>query len=233
MDPCGGSGGYQVCISGGSWQYSGAPWGSAVDVTKSKFTVGARYFTRWMIRDGGDGVDQWSSATPMTLPEPDNTAPTLTAKWPFPGCGSEDGCYSNTTLLQCSKVLKLTFSESVFSAAPGQWTWDPGLNPAYGLIQVYNSGVSGSYAKWNDAGDDSITVSGLGSNTLYLVLDDGMCKTSNPGGFGARVAPNALEDAAGNTFAGITGYFEWDWTIVNPPSNPSGQYSYPPGYSSP
>ena len=55
-------------MSGGSWVYDGAPWGSTVDVAKSKFTVGTTYFTRWMIRDGGDGVDQWSSATPMTLP---------------------------------------------------------------------------------------------------------------------------------------------------------------------
>ena len=86
-------------------------------------------------------------------------------------------------------MLKLTFSEPVFSAAPGQWTWDPGLNPAYGLILIYYVGRSGSYAQWNDAGGDSITVSGLGSNTLYLVLDDGMCKTSNPGGFGALSDP--------------------------------------------
>jgi hypothetical protein len=130
-------------------------------------------------------------------------------------------------------VLELTFSEPVLSAAPGEWTWDPGLNPAYGLIQIYNVSVSGSYAQWNDAGGDSITVSGLGTNTLHLVVDGGMCVSSNPSDFGARVAPNALQDAAGNTFAGITGYGEWDWTIVNPPSNPSGQYSYPPGYSSP
>jgi len=136
-------------------------------------------------------------------------------------------------LLQCSSVLELTFSEPVFSAAPGEWTWDPGLNPAYGLIQIYNVGVSGSYAQWNDAGGDSITVSGLGSNTLHLVVDGGMCKSSNPSGFGARVAPNALQDAAGNAFAGITGYYDWDWTIVNPPSNPYGQYSYPPDYSAP
>jgi len=132
-----------------------------------------------------------------------------------------------------SNVLKLTFSEPVFSAAPGEWTWDPGLNPAYGLIQIYNVSVSGSYAQWNGAGGDSITVSGLGSDTLYLVLDDGMWVASNPRGFGARVAPNALQDAAGNAFAGITGYYDWHWDVVNPPSNPYGQYSYPPGYSSP
>ena len=241
MDPCHGSGGYQVCINGGSWEYDLASWGSTVDVAKSKFTTGTTYFTRWMIRDGGDGVDQWSSATQMTLPEPDNTAPTLTAKWPYPGCGNDGGaggCYpsnggTSRKLLQCSSVLELTFSEPVLSAAPGEWTWDPGLNPAYGLIQIYNVSVSGSYAQWNDAGGDSITVSGLGTNTLHLVVDGGMCVSSNPSDFGARVAPNALQDAAGNTFAGITGYGEWDWTIVNPPSNPSGQYSYPPGYSSP
>ena len=140
-------------------------------------------------------------------------------------------------LLQCSSVLELTFSEPVFSAAPGQWTWDPGLNPAYGLIQIYNVGRSGSYAQWNDAGGDSITVSGLGSNTLHLVVDGGMCVSSNPRDFGARIAPNALQDAAGNTFSGITGYYDWDWNIVNPPRDPwdddYGQYSYPPGYSSP
>ena len=67
MDPCFGDDGYEVCINGGSWVYDGAPWGSTVDVAKSKFTAGTTYFTRWMIRDGGDGVDQWSSATPMTL----------------------------------------------------------------------------------------------------------------------------------------------------------------------
>jgi hypothetical protein len=179
--------------------------------------------------------DQGSSVPSGTATAwPDITSPTLTEKWPFPGCGPEDGCYaSEPQLLQCSYVLKLTFSEPVFSAAPGEWTWDPGLNPAYGLIQVYNRSVSGSFAQWNDAGDDSITVSGLGSDTLYLVLDDGMCVASNPREWGARIAPNALQDAAGNTFSGITGYYDWTWAVVNPPSNPYGQYSYPPGYPSP
>jgi len=195
------------------------------------------YFDQDNYMSGGD--DQWSqplkvAVVPAATSTPDNTAPTLTEKWPFPGCGPEDGCYASAPeLLHCSNVLKLTFSEPVFSAAPGEWTWDPGLNPAYGLIQVYNRSVSGSFAQWNDAGGDSITVSGLGSNTLYLVLDDGMCVASNPRQWGARIAPNALQDAAGNTFSGITGYYDWTWDIVNPPSNPYGQYSYPPGYSSP
>jgi len=57
--------------------YDGAPWGSTVDVAKSKFTVGATYFTRWMIRDSA-GVDQWSAATPMTLTTTTTTTTTTT-----------------------------------------------------------------------------------------------------------------------------------------------------------
>jgi methionine-rich copper-binding protein CopC len=218
-------------------RFSWGEGGSWVPASGSVIQPGQSHSVRAWVSDNLGNKISSPFTEFTTLSQPDNQAPTLTAKWPFPGCGPEDGCYSNNNLYQCSSVLELTFSEPVFSAAPGEWTWDPGLNPAYGLIQVYNVSVSGSYAQWNGAGGDSITVSGLGSNTLHLVMDDGMCVSSNPRDFGARIAPNALKDAAGNTFSGITGYYDWSWNIVNPPRDPwdddYGQYSYPPGYSSP
>ena len=65
------------------------------------------------------------------------------------------------------------------------------------------------------------------------IKNTSICALSRASKTDIQAAADALKDAAGNTFSGITGYNEWSWNIVNPSSNTSGQYSYPPGYSSP
>ena len=68
MDPCSGSGGYEICINGLSQVYGGASWNSSHNFAKNRLTQGTTYYARWLIRDGDTGDDQWSPATSITLP---------------------------------------------------------------------------------------------------------------------------------------------------------------------
>ena len=70
MDPCVGNdaSGWNICITGMSKIYWGADWNGTHNFAKNKITQGTTYYARWVVRDGDTGDDQWSSATPITLP---------------------------------------------------------------------------------------------------------------------------------------------------------------------
>jgi len=135
--------------------------------------------------------------TTTTAASTDLIAPTLISSTPTDGATNVDW----------ETNISLVFSEPVY--------WTP-----TGELAVRKGNEGESYVAVNvDPADDPSSaslVSGIGTNTITINPDKKLCELPPSWWYFLHIGPDALEDAAGNRFAGISNIYALTFRVEEP-----------------